>query len=173
MKSNLPAHAGEAAVAEKGWWKAHQWLLLRRFSQLSILFLFLIGPLLGYWIVKGNLTSSLTLDILPLTDPYILLQSFIAGHDIVTSALIGAAIVSIFYIIVGGRSFCSWVCPVNIITDTADWLRRKLNIKGGARFSSTTRYWVLLMTFFLAAVTATTVSSVEAAETPMPGRCVL
>jgi ferredoxin-type protein NapH len=32
------------------------------------------------WIVKGNLAYSLTLDTLPLTDPYVLLQSLLAGN---------------------------------------------------------------------------------------------
>lgn len=153
MAASLPQDAGKAAILEHGWWKAHQWLLLRRFSQLAILVLFLIGPLMGYWIVKGNLTSSLTLEVLPLTDPYILLQSFVAGHEIASTAFIGALIVTVFYLFIGGRVFCSWVCPINIITDAADWLRRRFNIKGGARFSPQTRYWILLMTLLLATIT--------------------
>lgn len=153
MSVSLPRDAGKSAIKEKGWWLAHKWLIARRISQLSILFLFLAGPWFGYWIVKGNFTSSLTLSVLPLTDPYILLQSFIAGHDILSTALIGAAIVTGFYLIVGGRVFCSWVCPINIVTDAADWLRRRFNIKGGARFSSQTRYWILLMTLLLAIIT--------------------
>lgn len=151
--ANLAAEAGKAAITEKGWWRAHQWLLLRRVSQVAILLLFLSGPWFGYWIAKGNLTSSLTFEILPLTDPYILLQSFVAGHNIISTAIIGAAIVTLFYLLVGGRVFCSWVCPVNIVTDAADWLRRKLNIKGGAHFSRNLRYWLLLMTLLLAALT--------------------
>ena len=153
MSATLPADAGKSAILEKGWWLAHQWLVLRRFSQLSILILFMTGPWLGYWIVKGNLTSSLTLNFLPLTDPYVLLQSLMAGYKTESAALIGAAIVTIFYLLVGGRVFCSWVCPVNIVTDSADWLRRRLNLKGGARFSRNVRYWMLLMTLVLAAIT--------------------
>jgi len=153
MSVSLPRDAGKSAIKEKGWWLAHKWLIARRFSQLSILFLFLVGPWFGYWIVKGSLASSLTLSVLPLTDPYILLQSFIAGHDILSTAIIGALIVTVFYLFVGGRVFCSWVCPINIVTDAADWLRRRLNIKGGARFSSQTRYWILLMTLLLAIIT--------------------
>ncbi len=38
---------GAEAVEEKGWLGAHKWLLLRRISQLSILALFLLGPLAG------------------------------------------------------------------------------------------------------------------------------
>ena len=96
MDANLPAQAGKTAILEKGWWSAHQWLLLRRISQASILLLFLSGPWFGYWIAKGNLTSSLTFEVLPLTDPYILLQSFVAGHDIDSIAITGAIIVCCF-----------------------------------------------------------------------------
>ncbi|MFK5914716.1 MAG: quinol dehydrogenase ferredoxin subunit NapH [Woeseiaceae bacterium] len=155
MAANLPEQVGKEAILVKGWWHANKWLLLRRTSQLLVIAIFLTGPLLGegYWIAKGNLTSSLTFDILPLTDPYVLLQSFFAGHEIISQAFIGAVIVTVFYFLVGGRVFCSWVCPVNIVTDTADGLRRKWNIKGGARFSRDIRYWVLAMTLIVAVVT--------------------
>lgn len=134
---------GEEAIRRKGWWRAHRFLLLRRASQLAILGLFLAGPLLGLWIVKGNLASSLTLGVLPLSDPLVLLQVFAAGHLPESAALLGGLIVLVFYLLVGGRVYCSWVCPVNIVTDTAEWLRRRLGIKGGAHFSDKIRYWLL------------------------------
>ena len=118
-------YPGYEAVKEKGWLRAHKWLLLRRFSQLGILSLFLVGPLLGVWIVKGNMSSSLTLDVLPLSDPFVFIQTLFAGHLPETTIIVGALIVSAFYMLVGGRVYCSWVCPINIVTDTADWLRRK------------------------------------------------
>ena len=71
---------GAEAVAVKGWWPAHRWLILRRLSQVDILGLFLIGPLAGAWLVQGNINSSLILDVIPLTDPYVLLQSRVARH---------------------------------------------------------------------------------------------
>jgi ferredoxin-type protein NapH len=108
---------GTDRIADVGWGKANEWLLLRRVSQLSLLGLFLLGPLADIWIVKGNLASSLTLETLPLTDPYVLLQSLFAGHIIQTTAITGALIILIFYLLVGGRVYCSWVCPINIVTD--------------------------------------------------------
>ena len=51
-----------------------------RNAQASVLALFIAGPWFGVWIVKGNLSSSLTLGVLPLTDPYVLAQSLAAGH---------------------------------------------------------------------------------------------
>ncbi|MBT8428754.1 MAG: quinol dehydrogenase ferredoxin subunit NapH [Gammaproteobacteria bacterium] len=134
---------GAEAIAKNGWLAAHRYLILRRISQLGILALFLLGPLAGIWIVKGNLASSLTLDVLPLTDPLVLLQVFLSGHIPESSAIIGASIVLAFYLLVGGRVYCSWVCPINIVTDMAEWLRRKLKIKNSANFSSKTRYWLL------------------------------
>ena len=144
---------GAAAVTGKGWFKAHRWLLLRRVSQLGILALFLLGPLAGMWIVKGNLSYSYTLDTLPLTDPYVALQSLAAGHVPETLGLIGVAIVAVFYALMGGRVFCSWVCPMNLVTDAAGWLRERLGIKGSVHLSRHTRYWVLAMTFIGSAVT--------------------
>ncbi|MDO8287409.1 MAG: quinol dehydrogenase ferredoxin subunit NapH [Rhodoferax sp.] len=146
---------GKDAALAKGWWKAHQWLLLRRGSQLGLLALFLLGPWAGIWFVKGNLTSSLTLGVLPLTDPYVLLQSLSAGHWPLTTAITGAIIVLCFYALVGGRAYCSWVCPVNPITDLAAWLRPLLGIRGGAHLSRGTRYWILAMTLVVSAVTGT------------------
>lgn len=155
MNGRLPA--GQAARASKGWWRAKQWLLLRRLSQFGILFLFLLGPWFGIWIVKGNLASSLTLEVLPLSDPYVIVQSFLAGQLAASTSLLGAAIVSLFYILVGGRAYCAWVCPVNIVTDAAAWLRRKLDIKGGARLSRRSRYWMLGLTLLLALLSGTLV----------------
>lgn len=146
---------GSEARATKGWLKTHQWLLARRTSQLGILALFLLGPLAGIWIVKGNLSFSDTLGLLPLTDPFVLLQSLLARHLPENRALIGAAIVLVFYWLVGGRVFCSWVCPMNPVTDAAAWLREQLGIKGGAYVSRDTRYWLLALALLLAATSGT------------------
>lgn len=122
---------GADAVRDKGWWRAHRYLVLRRLSQLGVLGLFLLGPWAGLWWVKGNLSSSLTLGVLPLTEPFVLLQSLATGHKPELSAALGAVIVAGFYALVGGRVFCSWACPVNAVTDSASWLRRRLKITSG------------------------------------------
>jgi ferredoxin-type protein NapH len=140
---------GDDAIATKGWWRAHRFLLLRRLSQLGILGLFLSGPLFGVWIAKGNLASSLTLDVLPLTDPHVLLQSVLSGVVPETSAIVGVVIVLLFYALFGGRVFCAWVCPMNMVTDLASWLRRKLGLRGGSQLSRSARYWMLALTLVL------------------------
>jgi ferredoxin-type protein NapH len=148
-KSPFP---GYEAIRRKGWLAAHKWLLLRRLSQLSIMALFLAGPLLGVWIVTGNLSSSLTLEILPLTDPYLILQSLTAGYIPQGTALVGGLIVVLFYFVVGGRVFCSWVCPVNLLTDLAFWLRGQLGLRSASSLPRYTRYLLLLATLVIAFV---------------------
>jgi ferredoxin-type protein NapH len=145
---------GADAVAAKGWLGAHRWLLLRRLAQVCVLLLFLAGPWFGWWIVKGNLASSLTLGTLPLTDPYLLLQSLAARHWPTQGQMwLGAAIVLIFYALIGGRVFCAWVCPVNMVTDAAAWLRQRLGLRGSGRLPRATRYWILALTFVVAFAT--------------------
>ncbi len=141
------------AGAGRGAWAANRWLLLRRLSQLSILALFLAGPWFGVWVVKGNLASSVLLDVLPMNDPLLLLQSLAARHWPETTAFVGAAVVLAFYLLVGGRGYCSWVCPVNIVTDSAGWLRRRLRLKGGRQPAKETRYWLLATLLLVAFVT--------------------
>lgn len=146
---------GAEAVQAHGWAAAHRWLLARRTVQLGILALFLAGPVAGWWLVKGNLNFSYTLGFLPLQDPYVLLQSLAAQHAPQVKVLIGAAIVLVFYALVGGRVYCSWVCPLNPVTDAAAWLRRRLGLTRGARLSPNSRHWLLAMTLGLAALTGT------------------
>ena len=150
-----PVRPGAEAIAAKGWLAAHKWLLLRRGSQVGILLLFLVGPWFGWWIVKGNLNFSYTLNVLPLADPYVIVQSLLARQVPEKLALIGALIVLLFYLLVGGRSYCAWVCPVNLLTDLAYWLRVRMGLKGSAHISRPTRYWMLGMTLLLAAATGT------------------
>lgn len=155
VASPTPVSVGSDAVASKGWLGAHKWLLLRRLSQLGILTLFLLGPLAGVWIVKGNLSFSYTLGTLPLTDLWVGAQTLATGHLPDMLGLIGLGIVVAFYLLVGGRAYCAWVCPMNPVTDAAHWLRMRLGIAASAQVSRTTRYWLLAMSLLVSAVTGT------------------
>lgn len=145
---------GKAMTIDKrSHWQKQRWLVLRRLTQLGILALFLLGPLAGVWVIKGNLNASLILDVVPLTDPFIWLQSWLADRQFGSQAAIGVLIVTGFYFLVGGRVFCAWVCPVNIITDTAAWLRKRLGLRGKTRIGRDARYWLLAASLLLALVT--------------------
>lgn len=146
---------GRQAWEARGFWPAHRFLVLRRAAQLGFLALFLSGPILGVWITRGTLASSLTLDVLPLTDPLIVLQSLAAGHWPEATALAGAGIVLAGYLLLGGRSYCAWVCPINPVADFAAWLRRRLGIRKGWTPRRGMRRYLLAAILVVAAATGT------------------
>ena len=139
---SVPESAPESTIP-RAFWPRQKWLLLRRLAQALVLLAFLSGPWFGVWVLKGNLSASLLFDTVPLTDPFQFVQQLAARHWPYTTAITGAVILLVFYLLVGGRVFCSWVCPVNVVTDAAAWSRRRLGIKTGRAPDSNTRYWLL------------------------------
>ncbi|MDV4169623.1 quinol dehydrogenase ferredoxin subunit NapH [Rhodovulum sp. FJ3] len=152
-KTRLPT--GQEAIAAKGWFGAHKWLLARRASQLFFLTIFLVGPWFGWRIVDGTLAGSRTLNVLPLTDPFVAAQGIVAGHWPELTALIGALIVLTTYALIGGRMYCSWVCPINPVTDAAHWLHAKFDIPKGWQPKRHTRLWLLGTVLVVSALSGT------------------
>jgi ferredoxin-type protein NapH len=144
-----------ATPARRGLLARNRWLVLRRASQFGILGLFLAGPWFGVWWLKGNLAASTFVDAVGLTDPLVLLQSALAGHKAAAPALIGALTVLALYLVVGGRAYCAWVCPVNIVTDAAFWLRKRLHISAGRQPRRSTRKWILAAALLVSVLTGT------------------
>ena len=130
----------------------HKYIILRRFTQIGLLLLYFGANAWGWTILMGNLSSSKFLDFIPMSDPYAALQMFAAGALIATDVLIGVLVIVLFYLIVGGRAFCSWVCPVNMITDLANYMRRKFGFNQIQKRQPATRnmrYWVIAISLIL------------------------
>ena len=133
-------------------YKKYRFLIARRITQISVMVLYVIANVYGINFLTGNLSSSLLLNTVPLSDPYAVLQMAVAGAIISADILLGAFFITIFYMIVGGRAFCSWVCPVNMITDLANYLRRKFGfnqIQKKQPASRNIRYWVIAISFVI------------------------
>ncbi len=136
-------------------WKKYRYLFFRRTTQLAILFLYFGANAWGWSLLMGNLSSSSILGKIPLSDPYAVLQMFVAGAAISLDIALGALIIVIFYMIVGGRAFCSWVCPINLVTDAAAMLRRKIGVENFSKKQPATRairYWVLALSLIISFV---------------------
>jgi len=143
-----------ATLAGKLWgWR---YLILRRTVQIGVLLMF-FGTLHWGWqiagtpLLRGNLSASEFVGVIPMADPFAVLQQLVSGHMLQTTVLLGAAILLVFYV-VAGRVFCGWVCPMNMVTDLAGWLRSKLKLNDLFRLSRSTRYWILGMALVLSAV---------------------
>ena len=133
-----------------------KYLLLRRVTQIGILVLYFGANAWGWNILAGTFGSSVLFGVVPLADPYSTLQVLATGFVLGADVLLGALIITLFYFVVGGRAFCSWVCPINMVTDLANWLRRKLNLdkeEVNYRFiKRKARYWIMVLGLIVSAV---------------------
>ncbi|CAM5785934.1 quinol dehydrogenase ferredoxin subunit NapH [Castellaniella caeni] len=121
------------------------YLLARRLAQAAVLLGFVVGPWFGLPVAHGTLASSRWFGAISLSDPLVVLQSVLAGHPLAHGALTGVVLVAAFYAVAGGRLFCGWVCPVNLVTDAAQGLRRRLGWRKASvlRIDKRLRYAVL------------------------------
>jgi ferredoxin-type protein NapH len=104
-------------------------------------------------LLNGNLSSSEIMRLIPMADPFATLQIILTRHTPLPEALLGAAVVLLLYGLIGGRTFCAWVCPVNMVTDLAGWLRARLDIPDAFYLSRRLCYWVLSLALVLSALT--------------------
>jgi len=123
--------------------RKYRFLISRRVIQLFLLGLFASANYFGWPILKGNYSSALLFDTIPLADPYAVIQVMASGFMASSELLIGAGIILLIYGLLFGRMFCSWVCPVNIVEDFATWINNKLQIKDNNSLSRSIRYWAL------------------------------
>ena len=135
--------------------KKHKFLIARRFTQIGIMVLYIGANIWGWKILVGNLSSSKLFEMIPLSDPFATLQIFFAGGIIIFDLFLGALFITIFYAFIGGRGFCSFLCPMNIITDLANYLRRKFQFdKVGHKLwlSRSVRYYLIALTLVISAI---------------------
>ncbi len=132
----------------------NRFAISRRICQLSVLLLFYTGftydwKIKGIEVLQGNLSASTLFGVIPLADPFAVAQILFSGHSLLFDTLLGALIVMVFYLVLGGRAFCSWVCPINIFTDNAQKLRNHFKIPSIVKINRKARYWILALSLVL------------------------
>lgn len=76
----------------------------------------------------GSLSSSSVAGVNVL-DPFGMLQVAAASKTFEVDWLLAALPVLVVYGLIRGRAFCGWVCPVNLLLEIVDGVRRKLGIE--------------------------------------------
>jgi ferredoxin-type protein NapH len=112
----------------------------------------ILSPLAGAGVFQGNLASALLFGV-QLADPLAVLQVLLASR-VAVPAFVGAALlVATAYFLAGGRTFCSWVCPVYLITELAGKLRGSSG-ENGLMLRLDLKSWALLLTLVVTFLTA-------------------
>jgi len=131
-----------------------RYVIYRRLVQVGLLVLF-FGTAHWGWnvfgrpLLQGNLSASEVLGIIPMADPFAVLQITLAGVVLDPEVWVGAAIILGIYGLAGGRIWCAWVCPINMIADGGAWLRRRLGVADIFHVSRNLRYSVLVLSLVL------------------------
>jgi ferredoxin-type protein NapH len=82
---------------------------------------------------------------MPLADPLAAMQVILASGVVVPAYIISATGVSLFYFLLGGRTFCSWVCPVYLLTELGEMVRCQCGTGDRILPLETKRYMLLLV----------------------------
>ena len=146
------AHKAQANEPEKI--RRKRWAVL-----LFVNLLFLVSYYLDIQMLEGALTASRFVGF-HMADLNSALQVMLAFKHVVLNLVIGTVTVFILWWILGGRTFCSWVCPYHLVAEWAEMLHLKLVARGWASdhtFDRRSRAWLWLVFAILAIVTGYTV----------------
>jgi ferredoxin-type protein NapH len=143
-----------AHAEHKNTWRNRRWATLI-FANL----LFVVSFYFDIQILEGALTASRFIGF-HLIDLNSALQVMLAHKHIITNLLIGTGTVLVLWILLGGRSFCSWVCPYHLLAEWAEkihlWLvKKKLVTDAPVDRRLRTVFWVIFA--LLAVLTGYTV----------------
>ena len=138
--------------------KKYRFLILRRVIQMAILVAFAVCAHYSYRFFQGNLNQSTIFWAVPMSDLLSIAQIFLAGGIIGSEAVIGFIIVLFIYGAILGRGYCAFVCPMNIITDFANFLRRifsQTNAPKKLNVAKRAKYGVLALSLILSFILGT------------------
>ena len=126
-------------------YRAKRWILV-----IAIHLLFFLSFAIDIQTLEGTLNGSRFLGF-HLIDPFTTLEMFMAEHHLHINIIIGVSTIVIFYMLVGGRTYCAWVCPYGILSEIGekwhDTLVHKKIIKN-RKFDHRIRYafWAIFLT---------------------------
>jgi len=108
--------------------ESHRWRWRRWASIVVVNGLFVASFWADLQLVEGSLTASRVLGF-HFADLNSALQLMLAHKHVVLNLIIGIATVLLMYLLLGGRAFCSWVCPYHLLSELAEMVHLKLVAK--------------------------------------------
>ncbi|MGE0080553.1 MAG: NapH/MauN family ferredoxin-type protein [Thiohalomonadaceae bacterium] len=139
VKEKLHARARQESSHK---WRNRRWKVL-----IAVNLLFVVSFWLDIQILEGALTASRFVGF-HMVDLNSALHVMLAHKHIIVNLFIGTFTVFLLWALLGGRSFCSWVCPYHLVSELTEKLHLKLvkkKIVTDHEFHRGTRtvFWVL------------------------------
>ncbi len=126
-KADLEAARAEHHGVFHQKWKRRRWLTL-----IAVNLLFLLSFKFDIQLLEGAMTASRFMGF-HFADLNSALQVMLAYKHVVLNLLIGTATVFVMWLLLGGRTFCSWVCIYHLLAEWAEslhvWLADKKLVK--------------------------------------------
>ncbi len=104
---------------------SHKWMYRRWISIVVLNLLFVVSYWFDVQLVEGALTASRFVGF-HMADLNGALQVMLAHKQVMINLVIGTATVLLIWWFVGGRAFCSWICPYHLLAEWAEMLHLKL-----------------------------------------------
>ena len=111
LQAAMIAHADAKKVHT---WRNRRWVVL-----IAANLLFTFSFWLDIQILEGALTASRFVGF-HLIDLNSALQVMLAHKHIIVNLVIGTGTVFVLWLFLGGRTFCSWVCPYHLLAEWAE-----------------------------------------------------
>jgi ferredoxin-type protein NapH len=100
--------------------RAKRWI-----SVISLHLLFFLSFKIDIQVLEGTLNGSRLLGF-HLIDVFTTIEVFLATHHLPINMIIGTVTIILVYLLIGGRTYCSWVCPYGIISEVGEKLHNML-----------------------------------------------
>ncbi|WP_198264460.1 NapH/MauN family ferredoxin-type protein [sulfur-oxidizing endosymbiont of Gigantopelta aegis] len=126
-KAELVALHDEHHKNSKNKWRKRRWLTL-----VLVNLLFVLSFSLDIQLLEGALTASRFAGF-HMADLNSALQVMLAHKTVLINLLIGIVTIFIMWFLLGGRTFCSWVCPYHLVAEWAEMLHLWFAKRGWAK----------------------------------------
>jgi len=114
-----------AIKAERDMNPSRKWLYRRWASIIIINALFVVSFSLDIQLIEGSLSASRVVGF-HFADLNASLQVMLAFKEILINLVIGTVTVLLLWWLLGGRTFCSWVCPYHLLSELAEKIHLRL-----------------------------------------------